>query len=142
MPSPKRPNTTRILVQVPTDVHGAADKRRRLERTTWGRVVTELLRRWSAGDDGALTAPIRKPKYVQPPPEPGSERAHYLATVEAWEREHPDLAAKGREKVDISKLPRYRSLGELLAADAAKAGRRLSPEERTALEKVGKDSDG
>lgn len=134
MPSPKKPGTTRMLVQVPTDAHAAADARRRRERTTWSRVVTELLRRWSAGDEAAVTAPVRKPRYVQPPPEPGSERTHFIAVCEQWDKEHPDLAKKAAAPVDISKVPRYRSLGELLRADAVKAGREVLPGALAALD--------
>src|SRR5580692_11758532 len=123
MPSPKKIGTTRILAQVPTQVHEAADARRRREHATWDRVIAELLRRWGEGDDTSVTAPVRRPKVVQVPRDPSSERAQYLAWSERWARENPEAAAKVAEKIDPSKLPRYGSLGELLAADASRKGR-------------------
>jgi hypothetical protein len=115
-------------VQVPSDVHGKADARRRREKRTWDRVISVLLQRWGDGDDTGLTAPMRKPKLVQMPPEPGSERARFLALSAEWDRQDPELAKRLAEKVDISKLTRYPSLGALLAAGAAKAGRVMPPE--------------
>jgi len=128
MPSPKRPGTKRILAQVPADVHAKADARRRVEKTTWDRVISTLLQRWSDGDEGAVTAPVRKARLVQAPPEPGTARAEYIAFSERWDRENPELAKKAAAPVDITKLKRYRSFGELLAADAARAGRVIPPE--------------
>jgi hypothetical protein len=136
MPSPKRPNTTRVLVQVPTDVHAAADTRRRRERTTWGRVVAELLRRWAEGDEVALTRPVKIGRAATPDAaETERLHQHWMATNEAYRR-------ACTEKVDSSKLPRYRSLGELLRADAMKAGKVVPPGALAELDKLGRDDDG
>ena len=135
MPRKPRPGTTAVLVQIPDDVHAAADARRRREGVTWSRVVTELLRRWAAGaDDAALTASVRKPMSPQAPPEPGSERARFLEWSERWERENPEKAALLAQKVDASKLKKYPSLAALLAAGGAREGRTVSPEALAVIE--------
>jgi len=121
VPSPKKQGHTALLVQIPDDVHAAADRRRRAENITWARLVTELLRRWVAGDEADLAAPVRHPRPVGPDAEE-AERLH-----QKWMAEDPKYARACTEKVDPSNLPRYRSLGELFAADAAKAGRTLPP---------------
>ncbi len=119
MPSPKKPGHKALLVQVPDDVHTAADRRRRVENVTWPRLIAELLRRWVSGDQPALDAPVRCVR----PAGPDSDEAARLH--EKWKREDPAYARAATERVDITTLPRYRSFGELLAADAAKAGRTI-----------------
>lgn len=68
MPSPAKPGYTRILVQVPNDLHAKADAKRRAERATWARVVATLLSRWSSGEpvEGPIRARRLTPLEVPP----------------------------------------------------------------------------
>jgi hypothetical protein len=134
MPSTRKEGHTALLVQVETKIHAAADARRRRERVTWSKVIATLLQRWADGDEAALSASVRKPRLVQAPPEPGTARAQYLALSERWDREDPEHAKRLAAPVDISKLTRYRSLGALLAAEGAKAGRVMSPQVQAAID--------
>lgn len=121
MPSPTKPDHTRVLVQVADDVHAAADARRRREGVTWSRVVTELLQRWASGaDDAALTKPVRVGRPATP------EGVELEQLVAEWMQD-PAYRRAATERVDINKLTRYGSLGELLAAGAARAGRAVPP---------------
>jgi hypothetical protein len=122
MPSPKKAGHVALLVQIRDDVHAAADRRRRADRLTWPQLVTELLRRWASGaNDQLLRAPVRMSRPATPDAEE-AERLH-----EKWMRENPAYARACTEKA-VSTGPRYRSLGELLAATAAREGRQVSPE--------------
>ncbi len=119
MPSPKKQGHTALLVQVHNDTHGKADARRRREGVTWSAVINMLLRRWADGaDDDVLKAPVRR----STPTNLNAEEAERLAAE--WMND-PAYARAATERVDIATLPRYRSLGELLAAEAARAGRTI-----------------
>lgn len=121
MPSPKRAGHTTVLVQIADEVHGTADARRRSEQLTWSKLISTLLSRWSAGTDGAaLTKPVRVGRPATP------EAAEMQRLVDEWTKD-PVYATACTEKVDISNLKRYRSLGELLAAGAARAAPVLPP---------------
>lgn len=135
MPRKHRPGTTPILAHVSDDVHAAADKRRRREGATWTKVFAELLQRWAAGDEEALAKPVRFGRPKTPEAEE-SRRLHERAmeTNEAYRR-------AASEKVDPSKLVRYRSFAQLLAAGAAREGRKVSPEAVAAVESEDADDD-
>jgi hypothetical protein len=79
--------------------------------------------RWAAGAEDTLSKPVRVSRPATP------EAAEYARLVEEWMKD-PSYAKACTQKVDISKLPRYRSLGELLAAGAARVGRTV-PEKST-----------
>ncbi len=120
MPSQKKSDSTRMLVQIPRDVHRAADERRRTERTTWGRIVTELLRRWAAGaDDRVVAGPIRRARPLAPDPARGDTRANTL-----W--------------VDPASVVWHRSLADVFRAEAARQGRVIPPGSLSELD----DDDG
>ena len=135
MPSPKKPGHTRLLVAVPDDVHEKANARRRRETTTWSRIVTELLRRWGEGDDAALSKPVKVGRPSTP------EAAEMERLHEQWMRENPAYAKACTEKVDVTKLKRYRSLAELFAADAAREGRVVPAEALAEFDSEDKEAD-
>jgi hypothetical protein len=120
MPRKPRPGTTPVLAQVPNDIHAKADVRRRRERATWNVVIATLLSRWGRGDDGAVAKPVKVGRPTTP------EAAELERFVAEWMKD-PAYRKAATERVDITKLTRYRSLGELLAAGAAKAGRLYRP---------------
>jgi len=113
VPSPTKAGTTRMLLQILSDVHAGADARRRKEGMTWDRVITELLRRWGAGgSDEALSAPVRV-RAARPSPERDTE--HRRATLA-----QPRAEAK---RVDPTSIKWHRSLSGLLAAEAQRSGK-------------------
>jgi hypothetical protein len=119
----KRPGTTNLLVQVPDDVHAIADRRRRRENITWSMVISTLLKRWA---DGADVHVLKAPVHMARPTAPNADEAERLHRK--WMQENPAYARACTEPVDISKLTRYRSVGELLAATAVRESRPVPPE--------------
>ena len=135
MPRKSRAGTTNVLVQIPDDVHAAADERRRREGATWSKVISTLLARWSTGaDEAALTAPVKLGRPATPEGEEAQRHhEHLMATSEGYRK-------AATEKVIPTKT--YRSLGELFAARAAREGRRVPAEELAALEADLEDDEG
>jgi hypothetical protein len=122
VPSPKKQGHTALLVQVPDGTHGKADARRRRERVTWSALIGMLLQRWADGvDDASIAKPVKVGRPVTP------DAAEMDRLVAQWMSD-PAYAKAATERVEVEKLPRYRSLGELLAAGAAREGRKVSPE--------------
>lgn len=119
MPSPKRSNTTRMLVQVPDAVHEKADARRRHEGATWSKLVATLLERWAAGDDAAsIPRPVRLPRPATP------EAAEAQRLHEKWMREN-ELYRRACTEQIAPDGPTYKSAAELFAATAPREGRRV-----------------
>ena len=92
------------------------------------RVVSELLRRWAAGDEAALGKAVKASRPATPDAAE-TERLH-----QKWMQENPRYARACTETADTSKLPRYRTLGELLAAGALRRGRTVTPEAVAAVD--------
>ena len=128
MPSPTKPGTTRVLVQIPDDIHARAGTRRRREGVTWSRVISTLLERWAVGDDASIAKPVK----VGRPATPEAAEAkrlhqHWMATDDGYRR-------ACTEPVDITKLVRFRSPGELFAAHVPREGRTVTREAVAAVD--------
>jgi len=122
MPSNIKAGTKRILVQIASPVHAAADERRRAERVTWDQVITAVLVRWAAGgDEVALAAPVRP---VRPAgPDAIQARAafeHAMKTDETYRR-------SATERVDPASLRWSKNLADLFRADASMSSRVVPP---------------
>jgi hypothetical protein len=135
MPRKVRPGTTPVLAQIPDDVHAAADARRRREGVTWSKVITTLLSRWSAGaDEAALAKPVKFGRPATPDAEEVERlHEHLMGTSERYRR-------AATERVVPTKT--YRSLGELLAARAAREGRAVAAEVIAAVAALEDEEDG
>jgi hypothetical protein len=124
MPSVKKTGHTALLVQVADDVHQRADRRRRVEHLTWGRVISELLLRYAAGaDDAHLAAPVRLPRQLAP-----DSAIHGVPGLNAG-------------YVDPSSITWHRGLPALIRAEAARKGRSIPTDALAGLDDEDGDGD-
>jgi hypothetical protein len=136
MPSPKKANTTKMLVQIEAELHAKADQRRRREKTNWSRVITELLRRWTAGaNDAALAAPVRSLRVRTTGPSP----EEFRAWSEKKKQDDPAYRRAATERVDPASINWHTSLAAVFREEALMKGKALPA---GALEALDEDDDG
>lgn len=134
MPRKARPGTTAVLVQIRDDVHAQADARRRREQVTWSKLISTLLTRWAAGDEAAISKPVRLGRPATP------EAAEAERLHQQWMREN-ELYRRACTEQIVPDGPTYRTAAELFAATAAREGRRVSPEAVAAVDAELHDED-
>jgi len=123
-----------VLVQIPDDVHAAANARRRREGVTWSKLISTLLVHWSAGDEVVLNKPVRFGRPATPEAEEMDRwHEHQMATNERYRSALTETVVPTKT---------YRNLAELFAAAAARKGRAVAAEVVAAVAALEDEEDG